>query len=54
MLRQAENVVKIEGILAEVDLNEGSLVKDGKTHKTIGGKIKIRVNQVINGKDIEN
>lgn len=54
MLRQAENIIRIEGILAEVDLNEGSLVKDGKTHKTIGGKIKIRVNQVINGNDIEN
>lgn len=51
MLREVVNKVKIEGILSEVDLKYGSYVKDGKTVENIGGQIKIRVNQVVNGKE---
>lgn len=55
MLRQADNIVKIEGILAETDLKYNSYVSkmDGKTVDSIGGTIKIRVNQNINGEDVQ-
>lgn len=53
MLKAAENMVKIEGILSEVDLEKGSYMKDGKTHERISGTIKIKVNQVINGVEKE-
>ena len=52
-LKQAENSVKIEGILSEIDLKTGSTVKNGKTIEYIGGSIKIRVNQAINGENVE-
>ncbi len=52
-LKQAENSVKIEGILSEIDLKTGSTVKNGKTIEYIGGAIKIRVNQTINGENVE-
>lgn len=52
MLRQAQNEVVIEGILSEVDIKEGSYVKDGRTVETIGGTVKIRVDQVINGNPV--
>lgn len=51
MLRQAENKVKIEGILSEIDIKEGSFQKDGKTVESIGGVIKIKVTQKINNED---
>lgn len=54
MLRQAENTVKIEGILSEIKLEYGSYLKDGKTVENIGGSITVRVNQVINGEEVEN
>lgn len=53
MLREAENTVKIEGILSEIDLNYGSYVKNGKTIEDINGVIKIKVTQKINGEDVE-
>lgn len=53
MLESKENSVKIEGILSEIDLKTGSYVKDGKTVENIGGSIKVRVNQVINGEKTE-
>ena len=49
MLRQAENKVKIEGLLSEINLKYGSYVKDGATVDTIGGDIKVLVHQEING-----
>lgn len=52
MLRQAENKVRIEGILSEINLQYGSFVKDGRTVDNIGGNIKVLVNQTINGEDI--
>lgn len=51
MLRQAENKVKIEGILSEIDIKPGSFQKNGQTVESIGGTIKIKVNQKINGED---
>lgn len=51
MLREAENVVKIEGILSETDLKYGSYVKNGKTVDTVGGTIKLKVAQQVNGED---
>lgn len=53
MFRQAENKVKIEGILSEVDLKYNSFVKNGEPVEAIGGSIKVRVDQVINGNTIQ-
>lgn len=52
MFRQAENKVKIEGILSEIDLKYGSFVKNGETVETVGGNIKVLVDQVINGQEM--
>ncbi len=52
MFRQAENVVRIEGILAESDLKYGSFVRNGEPVETIGGTIKVLVNQEINGEKV--
>ena len=52
-LKQAENSVKIEGILSEIDLKAGSTVKNNKTVEYIGGSIKVRVTQKLNGNDVE-
>ena len=51
MLRQAENRVKIEGILSEIDIRPSSFIKNGQTVESIGGTIKVKVNQKINGED---
>lgn len=48
--RQAQNVCRIEGLLAETDLKYGSFVKNGETVETVGGTIKVLVEQEINGK----
>lgn len=53
MLKQAENSVKIEGILSEIDLKTGTTNKNGKTIEYIGGSIKVRVNQILNGQEVE-
>ena len=53
MLESKENSVKIEGILSEIDLEAGSYMKDGKTVEKIGGSIKVRVNQMLNGVETE-
>ena len=45
------NVVKIEGILSEVDLEYKDFTKNGSTSKAIGGVIKVRVDTAVNGKD---
>lgn len=49
MLRQAENKVRIEGILSEINIDYKSFVKDGKTVEAIGGNIKVHTEQIING-----
>jgi hypothetical protein len=53
MLESKENSVKIEGILSEIDLEVGSYIKDGKTIEKIGGSIKVRVSQMLNGAEVE-
>lgn len=54
MIREAKNEVKIEGLLSEVDLNYGSFKKKstGESVNSIGGTIKIQVNQNINGEEV--
>lgn len=49
MLRQAENKVKVEGILAEIDLKPGSFNKNGQIMESIGGHIIVKVTQKISG-----
>lgn len=51
MLESKENVVKVEGILSEVDLKKGSFQKNGSTMESIGGVIKVRVTQKITSSD---
>lgn len=48
MLKQADNKVRIEGILSEVDIKTGESKKDKKPY--VMGEIKIKVTQDINGK----
>ena len=45
MLQQAENTIKIEGILSEIDLKYNNFVKDGKSTDCIGGTIKVLVEE---------
>lgn len=53
MLQTKENTVKIEGILSEIDIKTGSFKKNGVDTNSIGGVIKIRVDQEINGVETE-
>lgn len=53
MLESKENSVRIEGILSEIDLETGSYIKDGKSIDKIGGSIKVRVTQTLNGEETE-
>ena len=50
--RQAENKVRIEGILAESDLRYGSFTRNGEPVESIGGTIKVLVDQEINGEKV--
>lgn len=43
MLRQAINIVDIEGILSETKLEDRVITKNGMTRKAIGGSINVRV-----------
>ena len=52
-MREAENKVNIEGIISEINLENGSYVKDGKTVETVRGRVNVLVNQVINGVPVE-
>lgn len=53
MLKQAENRVKIEGILSEIDLAPKPFVKNGREVEAMGGSIIIKVVQKISGKEKE-
>lgn len=53
MLRQADNKVKIEGILAEVDIHPSTFQKNGVDVDAIGGKIMVNVTQPINGEEMK-
>ena len=52
-MRQAENKVKIEGILSEIDLEEAEFMKNGAPQSALRGKIIVKVNQKISGEDKE-
>lgn len=51
--RQAENKVRIEGILSEIDLKYGSYTKNGEQVETIGGSVKVLVEQEINNAPVK-
>ena len=53
MLRQAENRVKIEGILSEIDIKPITFKKNGQDEEALSGTITVKVNQKISGKDKE-
>lgn len=53
MLRQAENTVKIEGILSEIDLQPKTFKKNGKDVEAIGGSITVKVTQKISDQEKE-
>ena len=53
MMRQAENRVKIEGLLSEIDLRDISYNKNGKETEAIAGSITIKVKQTISGQEKE-
>lgn len=46
-MKQAENKVKIEGILSEIDLKVGVAAESGKEY--ISGNIQVKVQQEVNG-----
>lgn len=49
---QSENKVKIEGILAETDIEYKPFLKNGKSVEAIGGSITVRIEQTINSKPV--
>lgn len=53
LTRQAENKVKLEGILSEVNIDDKTFKKNGADTKAIGGSIKILVKQLINGEQTD-
>lgn len=53
MLRQAENRVKIEGTLSEIDIKTSTFKKNGHDTEAIGGVIIVKVSQKINGQEKE-
>ena len=53
MLRQAENRVKIEGILSEIDIKTSTFKKDGRDMDAIGGTIIVKVIQKMGDQDKE-
>lgn len=48
MLKQTDNIVRIEGILSEVSVESRSFERDGKTVDALGATLKIRVHQEVN------
>lgn len=53
LTRQAENKVRLEGILSEVNIDDKTFKKNGADTKAIGGSIKILVKQLINGEQTD-
>ena len=47
MFNQSKNNVIIEGILSEININEGSYNKDGRKVEMLSGSIKVQVEQEI-------
>ena len=50
-MRQAENKVRIEGIVSEIDINEITFTKNGQTKEALSGKVIVRVPQ--DGNELE-
>lgn len=48
-MRQAENRVRIEGILSEVDINTITFNRGGEELEALSGKILVKNTQVVNG-----
>lgn len=42
MVKEMKNYVGIKGLLSEIDLEEATYEKDGKTHECIRGSVKVR------------
>lgn len=53
MFRESINKVKVEGILAESNLEYKSFQKNGQDTEAIAGNIKVLVEQVINGEEVK-
>lgn len=53
MLRQAENKVKIEGVLSEIDIKPSTFKKNGRDVDAIGGSINVKVVQKIGNEEKE-
>lgn len=51
--RKAQNVVKIEGILSEIDLKPTAFTRGGEQVEAIGGSIKVLVKQEVNGEPVD-
>ena len=51
-MEQCENIVKIEGILAETNLESRPFLRNGVQQDALGGTITIRVAQKIGDKDV--
>ena len=54
MIREAENKVRIEGLLSEINIGDKSYLNKvtGEMTPAIGGWIKVQVNQNINGEEV--
>ena len=50
---QTENSVRVQGILSEINIKHGSYMKNGQPMETLGGNIKIKTSQVMNGEKVE-
>lgn len=53
MIRESQNYVVIEGILSEINLSLREFTKNGVKHDAIGGDIKVKVVQDVEGQDVE-
>lgn len=51
MLKQAENRVKVEGVLSEIDIKPTTFKKNGVDQEALTGSIMVKVHQVISGKE---
>jgi hypothetical protein len=52
-MRQAENKVRIEGLLSEINLRDIKFTKDGVEKEAVGGDIRVKVIQKISGEEKE-
>lgn len=50
---QTENSVRIQGILSEINIKPGSFEKNGQKVETLGGNIRVKTSQVMNGEKVD-